>query len=112
MARHTMDRKAYKAARYRATKERFRERELFNEFGITPQNYAALAEKQQNLCAVCKRINVANRALAVDHCHATGKIRGLLCNPCNMLLGRIETTIGEAALRYLRTARYGSPIEG
>jgi hypothetical protein len=51
--------------------------------------------KQGNVCAICHRPEKVVRdgkqkALAVDHDHATGKVRGLLCSTCNLVLGRME----------------------
>lgn len=47
-----------------------------------------LFDKQEGRCAICSRHESEfNRRLAVDHCHATGAIRGLLCSPCNRGLG-------------------------
>jgi recombination endonuclease VII len=45
---------------------------------------------QDGKCGICKK----DPATDTDHCHKTGKIRGLLCNPCNLLLGKIEKRPG------------------
>jgi len=50
---------------------------------------------QGGVCAICERGERAERngrtlALAVDHCHTTGKIRGVLCGNCNKALGKFE----------------------
>lgn len=61
-----------------------------------------LAE-QRNVCAICKLPNVSDKAFAVDHCHKTGQVRGLLCSRCNLGLGLFqddEETLREAA-RYV-----------
>jgi hypothetical protein len=59
-------------------------------YGITEKEYNDFVEKQNHKCSVCE-CEVTNSAqwgrLVVDHCHNTGKIRGFLCQPCNMALG-------------------------
>lgn len=51
---------------------------------ITMEEYKTLWVKQNGRCAICSTEESAlKRALAVDHNHQTGKIRGLLCQPCN-----------------------------
>lgn len=59
---------------------------------LTPEEYNALWEAQGGVCASCghpERAMLKKRAreLAVDHCHTTGRIRGLLCGNCNRALG-------------------------
>lgn len=60
-------------------------------------DYNALAEKQNHRCAICgaeeksrDRWNGRTRRLAIDHCHTTGKVRGLLCTGCNSALGHMQ----------------------
>lgn len=56
------------------------------KFGLSEDEYAALtAVKVCGICGVDK--NIAGRDLAIDHDHATGKVRGLLCHNCNAMLG-------------------------
>lgn len=52
-------------------------------YGITEEQYLDLFNKQNGKCAICLVQNVRD----IDHCHSSGRIRGLLCNPCNVLLG-------------------------
>ncbi len=64
---------------------------LFRAYGITTEDYNKMLESQGSLCAICRRPEpVANRKLSVDHCHKTGKVRALLCGPCNKGLGIFE----------------------
>ena len=64
-------------------------------FSITIEHYEKLLLDQDNLCKICnkpetmKQTRSVNklRSLAVDHCHETGKIRGLLCGRCNNMIG-------------------------
>ena len=87
------------------------------KYGITQADYEELRRQQNECCAICHRheTNVprsnykkkdgSTTCLHVDHCHATGQVRGLLCFNCNALLGkcRPDTTILEEAINYLRT---------
>lgn len=68
--------------------------------GITQEEYLALHKKQGGKCGICrKRIRSRRfKALAVDHCHDTGRIRGLLCSNCNTGLGLFKEN-PEAMLR-------------
>lgn len=65
-----------------------------SKFGISDLKFQELLYNQHNKCAICKKEEAVNhrtedrkRALAVDHCHKTDKIRGLLCTKCNQGLG-------------------------
>jgi hypothetical protein len=57
-------------------------------YGISPADYDALLAKQDGVCAICGK--PSEETLCVDHCHATGTIRGLLCRKCNTGLGCYE----------------------
>jgi hypothetical protein len=59
---------------------------LKRKFGITPAEYAAILKSQQGQCAICEKPSTIR--LAVDHDHATGQIRGLLCTACNRTIGQ------------------------
>lgn len=77
----------------------FQDMRLRKNFGITLVQYNEMLDKQGGLCAVCRRPERAKgqhgtaRELAVDHCHTTGKIRGLLCSDCNLTLGKVEDCV-------------------
>jgi len=64
------------------------------EYGITVDQYQEFRKKQNDLCAICKSPEGYWKAngskLVVDHCHKTGKVRGLLCPSCNRGLGQFE----------------------
>ncbi len=77
------------------TLEQRKERSLKSSFGIGLREYEDMLIAQKGCCAICSRRETAKRkgkdvALAVDHCHKTGEIRGLLCTACNMGLGKFE----------------------
>ena len=61
-----------------------RARVLLTEYGLTPEDVQALWESQGRRCAICGRSNIK---FHVDHCHSTGRIRGLLCSNCNTAIG-------------------------
>jgi len=58
-----------------------------NRYGIEPGEYDALMTAQGNICAVCEEIMSPPH---VDHCHETGRVRGLLCGPCNTGAGLLR----------------------
>lgn len=86
-----------KVKRYQKTwKERHPEkRKLYTRnsriraYGIEPEEYYKLLEQQGNGCAIC-RAKSTYRAMNIDHDHKTGKVRGLLCDTCNLSLGHLE----------------------
>lgn len=59
------------------------------KYGITPQEYDLLLDAQKGVCAVCSGANRERmgRRLHVDHDHASGVVRGLLCTHCNNAIG-------------------------
>lgn len=58
------------------------------KIGLNEIDYQCLLEKQKAVCAICYQ--KCTRALAADHCHNTGRVRGLLCNNCNRGLGHFK----------------------
>lgn len=108
--------KGCKAAQARAWYQANKERALANrrrlqldaDFGITPEEYAAMLEAQGGVCATCGRPETTEQAgtlvrLSVDHCHTTGKVRGLLCHACNRSIGLFgeDVALMERAIEYL-----------
>lgn len=88
--------------------EAFKGYDLKRHYGLSADGYAALKRKQSNCCAVCgarEGTVIRGRAisLAVDHCHASGKVRSLLCVRCNRGLGlfRDDPALLQAAIDYL-----------
>ena len=79
-----------------------RERNLVIRYGVTKRVYAEILVAQNGKCAICKEIS--KKTLAVDHCHKTGQIRGLLCRACNSMLGfgKDNKSIFENAISYLK----------
>ena len=81
--------RAYKAANPEKTKIS-RRRCGIRTYGITPEQHATLLAEQNGLCAICRRLPKEGRELAIDHCHRSTQVRGLLCSNCNNGLGRFK----------------------
>jgi len=84
---------------YQKNKERYIERSKVARrkrlFGLTPDDYNNMFDKQQGCCAICGiHQSELKTALAIDHCHVTGQVRGLLCGKCNRALGLANDDIG------------------
>lgn len=62
------------------------------KYGIVRDAYEELLKKQNYSCAIC-RISGDDETLAVDHDHATGKVRGLLCGHCNKAIGMLRDSV-------------------
>ena len=85
---------------YEKVKSERREYFIQKTYGITQKEYELLLSKQGGLCAICRKPNKLN----IDHDHETGKVRGLLCSTCNMMLGHAHDSplLLEAGIRYLQ----------
>jgi hypothetical protein len=70
-------------------KAKSRCRTLQRKYGITHAEYEALLKAQNGTCALCPRTETSTKygVLVVDHDHTSGRVRGLLCDPCNHALG-------------------------
>lgn len=87
--------------------------QLKRDYGITLDMFYEMVKSQNGLCAICGDIlrdrNLKNdqRASVVDHCHKTGFVRGILCNPCNAGIGMLRESkeIILKAVAYLERAK-------
>jgi hypothetical protein len=79
---------------------------LLRNYGISYEQYLQLLESQNHECAICGAQESDRKGgdLVVDHCHSSGKVRGMLCQKCNLMLGNANDCIGtlEQAVLYLR----------
>jgi hypothetical protein len=73
--------------RRRAADPDLRDKCRVQSYGLSLQDYRAMLERQGKVCGICK---TPGKPLCVDHCHATGKVRGLLCRDCNLGLGNYK----------------------
>ncbi len=75
---------------------------LKRAYGISLEDYTAMLLKQGGVCAICEGACTSGR-LSVDHCHNTGRVRGLLCRTCNTAIGLLDDspTLVAVALKYL-----------
>ena len=100
------------AAKYRyKNPDKLRNYRWKSRYNITPEQYDEMLIIQDNKCAICGQTESAThntskkvQRLAVDHCHKTGKVRGILCQDCNRGLGKFKDDIGrlENAIKYLQ----------
>lgn len=83
---------------------------LMKKYGIHNGHRLQMMEEQNEQCAICynpmefqQGKGLSSEGATVDHCHATGKVRGILCGSCNNMLGRAQdnTQILENAIKYL-----------
>jgi hypothetical protein len=103
MALHGRDEKALRQRRHY---------HLVHQYGISLETYDAMVWVRDNRCDCCGSRPTARtlggklRDLAVDHCHDTGLIRGLLCTNCNAGIGLLGDTIDSllAGITYMSSA--------
>lgn len=91
-----------------ARRQAERRHHLKSLYGITEEDYKALLLAQGGSCAICGTDRPGGNgapSMHVDHCHNTGRIRGLLCNRCNITLGKMEDSpdLLRIAADYLET---------
>lgn len=95
--------------KYTANPQVSRRARLLITYGLTIEDYDNLLTDQGGMCKICAQpettlIKGVVIRLAVDHCHKTGKIRGLLCSGCNTALGGFNDNIDimNKAIDYLK----------
>jgi Recombination endonuclease VII len=92
---------------YRSNKEKSKtsaRRSYFRiMYGTTPEEMEAMLKAQGNSCAICSTDTPGGKGWHLDHCHAAGHARGVLCNHCNLMLGyaRDNPATLAAAIAYL-----------
>lgn len=91
--------------RYADNPEKHKDIRLKSIYGISLKEYKAMYDSQNGECAICGtyKLSYGKGGLSVDHCHKTGKVRKLLCTPCNAALGKFKDNVQnmEKAIKYL-----------
>jgi hypothetical protein len=82
-------------------KERTRRQRMQWEYGVTPEEYDKMSNRQNGKCLICGVIPKQRRLFHIDHDHKTKIVRGLLCSRCNGALGWFEKN-EEKILEYLK----------
>ena len=86
-----------------------RDSTLKRKYNMEPGDYDKLLNQQGGVCKICSSSETGrgDQWFAVDHCHETGKVRGLLCNTCNRALGLFKDDISylTQAIHYLKNAK-------
>lgn len=81
------------------------EKKLKHRYGITLDDYYEMLDLQGNSCAICyeKAPQGRGNGFVVDHCHVSGKVRGILCHKCNTAIGLLQEhpEVFESAVDYL-----------
>lgn len=97
-------RAAWARASRAANPEQWKNYDLRKLFGITLDDYKRMLEEQGGVCAICKGPEPVYKYFPVDHCHTTGRVRGLLCSHCNKGLGSFKDSADalQAAIEYLK----------
>lgn len=95
--------KEYRQRNLKEVQAKDRARHFINKYGITPEQYEVMLLVQGGTCAVCGDVPGHYH---VDHCHDTGKVRGLLCRMCNLGIGHLgdDSELLQAGADYLRSA--------
>lgn len=102
------DRKKYMVKYFQEHKEMWDKsrlkRNLKSLYGLTVEQYEKMVADQKGICPICERhVTKCRQRLNVDHDHITGKVRGLLCGPCNAALGIFQDSLEnlKRAIAYL-----------
>ncbi len=103
--------------RRNASYGKYKNENLKKHYGITLEQFEAMSQAQDNKCGIClQEVNEIHKSgrqmpLTVDHCHSTGKVRGLLCGGCNRGLGDFKDNIDflKAAIKYLEVITVENP---
>ena len=90
-------------AKYRARRQKAKLR----RYDLTPEQHSAILHRQGHECPICQRMLAYPTVPSIDHSHATGSVRGILCRRCNTALGLLEERADnlERAIEYLSMAR-------
>ncbi len=102
--------RAKNRSKYNATQRDYNaehyQRLRLQRYKITPEQHAQMLLDQKGVCAICEQLPKGKRPLVVDHHHATGKVRGLLCYGCNRAISILDKhDLLQKALAYLEKSK-------
>lgn len=92
-------------------KEYFKNYNFMAKYGITLEEANKILADQNNTCALCEKevqlLPGFSTAAHIDHCHASGKVRGILCGNCNTALGKLGDSVEaiQKVLKYLEQGK-------
>jgi hypothetical protein len=87
-AAHRLEAAAYNKAYKLANPDKTKNTQLLLKYGISLDQWNEMFDAQGRVCAICSTDTPASKkGWATDHCHTTGRIRGILCSHCNVMLG-------------------------
>lgn len=86
---HREERKAHSLTYFYAHREELNAYRRFHKYGLSQGAFNALLETQGRACAICRKTKWNGNGPHLDHDHTTGKVRGILCSNCNLVLGLI-----------------------
>ena len=104
LSNHREYKHEYQREYYREHYQDKREYSRVYRYGLSNEDYQQLLDSQQGRCAICRKTpEEANkgRDLYIDHNHITGKVRGLVCQRCNLAVGSIEYEYINQVQKYL-----------
>ena len=89
---------------YKKNRQKQRDYSLKMLYGITAEEKNSMAISQKNRCKICGKRFKNHHDRSVDHCHKTGRVRGILCRNCNSALGYFcdDINVIQRAVRYMR----------
>lgn len=93
--------------------------ESLRKLGLKNEDFIKLNQEHNGYCKICDQPETSKsrsgniRRLAIDHCHKSGKIRGLLCHECNTMLGKAKDNIDilKSAIQYLESHQHHEIIK-
>lgn len=89
---------------WRSLDDKKKQARWIKRYGLSAEQYYKMLAEQKEVCKICGQKCSTKQTLCVDHCHKTGKIRGLLCVKCNTSLGMLndDVSLFYKAVEYLK----------
>jgi hypothetical protein len=93
--KYHQQRKEKRNAERNQNPDKYKNQEIQAKYGISINDYYLILGMQGGVCSICGSIDpkFGRKYFCVDHCHSTGKVRGLLCHTCNLGLGHFDDSL-------------------